>query len=332
MGEPLAEIHEYLDLHQVMRARAEYLQISRTTIDTIAGVPDGYSGKLLAPSPLKCAGHKNLMPLLGALALKLVVVEDEEALAKIKRRLEPANHERQRFNNRNHETARAKQMNEAPRYRATADHTNLGAGFYSKGKEITWPGWPKTFSGSVEPVNEPARRVMQYWSKHRLDGRCPPSPYNAEHGRVFLPAHMPADSRSTRLQSLPREELPSMPKFRAVWRGEYGPRKVEIGEEVAFCGWPGSGLEPINDEAKRVVAYYEIYRDNPRLLSSPYCEYAQEIFLPPLPTAKRARGMNTSGDVGAEEFYAMREPAAPKPVAAARSTKRHGGTKRRAVA
>jgi hypothetical protein len=61
---------------------------------------------------MKCAGHKALLPLLGALALKLVILEDPVALAAIRDRLEPADRDRQRWNNRNHEIARARQMGE----------------------------------------------------------------------------------------------------------------------------------------------------------------------------------------------------------------------------
>ena len=81
---------------------------------------EGYAAKVLAPEPTKCAGHKTLLPLLGAFGSELVLVEDPDALARIQSRMEPADRERQRFNNRNHETARAKQMSEAPKYKLVA--------------------------------------------------------------------------------------------------------------------------------------------------------------------------------------------------------------------
>ena len=83
----LVEVREYSDLHRAMRARAEQLNISRLSIDDIAGMPEGYAAKVLAPAPMKCAGHKALLPLLGALALKLVILEDPVALAAIRDRL-----------------------------------------------------------------------------------------------------------------------------------------------------------------------------------------------------------------------------------------------------
>src|SRR5687767_6117858 len=100
------------ELHRAMRARAEQLNISRETIDHVSGLPSGYSAKLLAPKPLKCVGLKSMMPLLGTLALKLHVVHDEEAFQRIKRRLEPADSDRQRWDNKNWKT------HMSPRYRA----------------------------------------------------------------------------------------------------------------------------------------------------------------------------------------------------------------------
>jgi hypothetical protein len=93
----LVEVREYSDIHRAMRARAEELNLSRLTIDDIAGTPEGYASKVLAPQPMKCAGHKSLLPLLGALALKLVIVEDPDALAQITQRMKPADRERQRL-------------------------------------------------------------------------------------------------------------------------------------------------------------------------------------------------------------------------------------------
>lgn len=282
-----AEAHDLNEMHRAFRDRAQQLNITRDTIDQIAGLTSGHASKLLAPEPLKHYGLRSFGPMLGALGLKLLVVEDPEALARVIARMEPADSERQRFKNRNHETARIN-MTTAPRYRATEDHTNLGHGFQRKGQEFTWPGWPKCFSGAVEPVNESAKRIMAYWGTHHMNGQLPLSPYNADHARIFLPAHFP--SMGTRLPALPREEAEGMPRYRSILGGQFGPRRVERGEEIAFTAWPTYGLEPINDEAERVVAYYEMYRDNPRLLPSPWCAYECAIFLPDLPTPKRGPG------------------------------------------
>ena len=52
--------------------------VTLETLDHIAGWPSGYSGKLLAPDPIKNLGWLSLGLGLNALAIKLVVVEDPE--------------------------------------------------------------------------------------------------------------------------------------------------------------------------------------------------------------------------------------------------------------
>jgi hypothetical protein len=84
----LAIVREYHQLHAVCRARANELQITRTTLDEISGNQPGYSAKLLAPKPIKGLGQFSLGPTLGGLGLALVVIEDKEALARIAGRLE----------------------------------------------------------------------------------------------------------------------------------------------------------------------------------------------------------------------------------------------------
>jgi len=86
MVEVIAEIRgcDGLDgLHKAFRARAEQVGISRLRLDEIAGFPSGYAGKLLAPEPMKWPGRVSFGPLLGGLGLKLLVVEDTEAVKRI---------------------------------------------------------------------------------------------------------------------------------------------------------------------------------------------------------------------------------------------------------
>lgn len=85
----LAIVRDYDDLHAVLRARADELNVSRLTIDHVAGLQDGYTAKLLAPVPLKRVGAISMGPLLAALGLALVVVEDPEALERVSSRLVP---------------------------------------------------------------------------------------------------------------------------------------------------------------------------------------------------------------------------------------------------
>jgi hypothetical protein len=86
---PLAEITSYDGLILALRARQDQLNVSLATIDYVAGFPDRYSGKILSLRGARRIGMQSLGPLLGALGLKLIAVDDPEQLAKIRRRLEP---------------------------------------------------------------------------------------------------------------------------------------------------------------------------------------------------------------------------------------------------
>src|SRR5262245_29579627 len=85
----LAEVRDYAQLVQALRARIDELGVAGETIDDVAGLPTRYTTKLLAPIPIKSLGRVSLGPLLGALGLKLIVAEDAEALARIRHRLTP---------------------------------------------------------------------------------------------------------------------------------------------------------------------------------------------------------------------------------------------------
>lgn len=82
MNDALGTARSYADLQPILRARADALGLSRVELDRIAGVPAGYSSKVLAEVPLRQLGPDTLGPMVGALAVKLIVVEDPEALAK----------------------------------------------------------------------------------------------------------------------------------------------------------------------------------------------------------------------------------------------------------
>jgi len=66
--------------------------VSNLTIDEVSGLQSGYTGKLLAISPSRNLGRLSLGCLLSTLGLRLVVVEDPEALARVRPRLERRKH------------------------------------------------------------------------------------------------------------------------------------------------------------------------------------------------------------------------------------------------
>lgn len=82
MSRPIATVRDYGELHAALRARADELKLTRESIDGCAGFQDGYTGKLLAPVPIRGIGRETLGPLLTVLGLKIELTVDEEALAR----------------------------------------------------------------------------------------------------------------------------------------------------------------------------------------------------------------------------------------------------------
>src|SRR5438105_693946 len=93
------EARGYEQLQVALRARAEQLNVSREKLDEISGLPAGYCGKLLAPDPIKNLGPIAMGALLGALGLKMMLVDDHEALAYVERRLVPRDSNQARLHN-----------------------------------------------------------------------------------------------------------------------------------------------------------------------------------------------------------------------------------------
>ena len=86
MNAPLAECVDYDGLRKAINAVRELRNISFEQLDDLSGLPDRYSAKLFGPRPLRRIGMKSLGDLLGALGIKLHLVEDLEALAKVEKR------------------------------------------------------------------------------------------------------------------------------------------------------------------------------------------------------------------------------------------------------
>src|SRR5437868_13877845 len=104
MGAKLGRlISDYGGLLEAFRERAKELEISRQGIDSIAGWADGYAGKLLstgeAAKRRKRIGPLSLELMLGALGLKMILVEDPEATARTLAKRDPVDHRQQRFGN-----------------------------------------------------------------------------------------------------------------------------------------------------------------------------------------------------------------------------------------
>jgi hypothetical protein len=87
--EPLAIVTDYPQLIAVLRRRVVELGTSLRAVDELAGLPDHYVQTLLALGGRRSLGRTSMGPILGALGLKLAVLPDDEALARIRHRLPP---------------------------------------------------------------------------------------------------------------------------------------------------------------------------------------------------------------------------------------------------
>jgi hypothetical protein len=86
---PLAIVTDYLGLVTALRRRIVELGTGMESVDAVAGLPNGYASKLLSRNNKTSLGRVSMGPLLGALGLKLAVLPDDEALAKVIDRLPP---------------------------------------------------------------------------------------------------------------------------------------------------------------------------------------------------------------------------------------------------
>jgi hypothetical protein len=82
----IGEARDHEELVALLRQRKMALQVSDQCLDELAGLAVGHSSKVLGPVPVTALGRITLSALLGALALKLVVVEDKEQAASIGKR------------------------------------------------------------------------------------------------------------------------------------------------------------------------------------------------------------------------------------------------------
>jgi hypothetical protein len=94
----LATVTDYADLVGALRQRCDELDVTFEQVDEVAGFCDRYTSKLLAPSarPLRKFGHVSLGVLLASLGVRLLLVEDAGALARVRDRYRPRKHARAR--------------------------------------------------------------------------------------------------------------------------------------------------------------------------------------------------------------------------------------------
>lgn len=92
----IAVVRDYDGLMAAVHQRVDELKLTCSLIDELASLPTGYAGKILGPARVKTLGPVSLGLILGVLGLKLHVVEDTEAVAKLSSRYTARDEKRRR--------------------------------------------------------------------------------------------------------------------------------------------------------------------------------------------------------------------------------------------
>ena len=84
--EIIAACSNYQELIEAMRRWfVRDLNLPYSSVDGLAGLPDGHAGKLFAPVPHARAGPRTLSALLAAGGLRLLLAVDSERLARVRK-------------------------------------------------------------------------------------------------------------------------------------------------------------------------------------------------------------------------------------------------------
>jgi hypothetical protein len=87
----LAEFTDYDGMLAAVRARVAELQVNGERFDEFAGLPRGYLSKLIGARPVRRIAMTSMGPVMNGLGLRLLVIENQEATARLKNHLPPRN-------------------------------------------------------------------------------------------------------------------------------------------------------------------------------------------------------------------------------------------------
>lgn len=133
----LAIARDYDQLIAAFRARRDELKVTHLTLDDIAGLQGGYTGKLLSDPPIRAFGRVSLGPILGALGLAVVLVQDNAALRRVQDRLVTRKH-RKMHADRSQSWFTSKNAREMARRRAMKMSEKERSASASKAAKARW--------------------------------------------------------------------------------------------------------------------------------------------------------------------------------------------------
>ncbi|MFZ2078309.1 MAG: hypothetical protein WAV38_16970 [Xanthobacteraceae bacterium] len=87
----VASFDSYEGMLEALRTRVSELQINGERFDEFAGLPRGYLSKLVGARPVRRVGMTSFSPLMNALGLRCLFVEDPEGTERLKSHLPPRN-------------------------------------------------------------------------------------------------------------------------------------------------------------------------------------------------------------------------------------------------
>ena len=87
----IADVSSYEQMLAALRARVNELQINGERFDEYAGLPRGYLSKLVGAKPIRRLGMVSFEPVLAALGLRCLFVEDKAAVERLRRQTTPRN-------------------------------------------------------------------------------------------------------------------------------------------------------------------------------------------------------------------------------------------------
>jgi hypothetical protein len=85
----VATFDSYVGMLEAIRARVNELQISGENLDAYAGLPRAYTQKIIGPKPVRRLGMTSFGPVLNALGLRCLFIEDDAATQRLKNRMPP---------------------------------------------------------------------------------------------------------------------------------------------------------------------------------------------------------------------------------------------------
>jgi hypothetical protein len=172
-----------------------------------------------------------------------------------------------------------------PRFRAIS-RCYACSNWWPAGSEFDCFEWPTEGMGEMEPVNDEAKRVLAYQREHRLARGFPTRlmrDNSAGKAEIFLPPY-PGNHKNW-LCPAPAETTakPNSPRYQTQAHVLLGNTHHKRGDLIQFLHWPsGLRLLPLNEVAKRIVAYEAACGDHRDFPFAPWNVYTAEPYLPNL--------------------------------------------------